>query len=169
MEIPHSSQVRDPDFVANVRPRAHRFDPAGLAVRDRAIRRFDAAIHDRIDSAKTMGEWEKLADDLVAAHKLGYKDVKGLRTKVLEHFVEGCPFGPVKRRYYEGVKAFEDVKNNFYVADTGRQPQGRKGPSPERLQKLATRREHDTKDRAAKKTVGGGGGQKQGNGNKNKK
>ena len=57
-----------------------RFDKTGQTVRDRECKRFDGKLHAELTAAKTVGEWEKLADKIIKAAKVGnYRDPHGLR------------------------------------------------------------------------------------------
>jgi len=126
-----------------------RFDKTGQTVRDRECKRFDGKLHAELTAAKTVGEWEKLADKIIKAAKVGnYRDPHGLRDTIRDRFLNECPFGPVKRRYYEGVgqKANAPASDFSMLDHLGKQE--RKGPPLTRLQKLAKRRDRDVKTRA---------------------
>jgi hypothetical protein len=83
----------------------HQFDAAGMAVRDRVIRNFDRNLHEMMNAARSEEDWDKIADEVIAAHRVGdYKEPRGLRDKILKRFIEECTHGPAKRRYYEATK-----------------------------------------------------------------
>lgn len=142
-----------------VHSKAHQFDATGQAVRDRECKRFDGKLHNEITNAKTVGEWEALADKIIKAAKVGnYREPHGLRDSVLERFIAECPFGPVKRRYYEGVKVVDDARNRFFI------PQQPEKPKPTRQQIEAKKKANRDARHAAQPQRGAssGGGQKPG-------
>lgn len=145
------------------RANSHQFDSTGQAVRDKEARRFDGKLHNSITNAKTVGEWEKVADTIVKAAKVGnYREPHGLRDTVLERFLEGCPFGPVKRRYYDAVNQPANRREpEFSMLGHLGKPQ-KKGPPADRQQKMAKRRAQDQMQRNAMRGSTNGGGQKPG-------